>query len=160
MVRLAAMIAIAAGTVLAGCGSTSLVGPQPPPNKPVAPAATRYLAALGAAQSNLAAAERAIPRRPRTPAALARAIGQLQAAITHLSADLAAIRPPVSVAALHVRLVRIVRLYAGRLGHAAQVAGRPEGELSAVGLLTSATEQATREFPATVEQIDHILARR
>ncbi len=159
MVRIAAVIVTASSALLAGCGSTSLVRPQAPPDKTVARAATGYLAALGASQSRLAAAERAIARRPRTPAALARAIGQLQAAVGRLGADLAAIRPPASVASLHARLVGIVRLYAARLGHAARVAGRPEDELRAVSLLTSATEQATRGFPATVEQIDHMLAR-
>jgi hypothetical protein len=161
VVRQAAAIAIVAGVLLAGCGETSLIH-RTEPRGTAAPApqrTTRYLAALGASQSQLAAAERSIPRRPRTAAALARAIGQLHVAIQRLSVDLAAIRPPAPVAALHAELVGIARVYAAKLEHAARVAARPEGELVAVSRLSSATTQATRRFPATIDRIERTLVR-
>ena len=150
------MVAIASGVLFAGgCGAPTPIvsttgGAQTPP-------AQAYLSALSAAQAKLAAAERTIPRRPKTPAALAHAISLLQFAIGNLSDNLAAIHPPASVAALHARLVAVVRTYAARLGHATRVASRPQGELAAVSLLSSATGEATRGFSDTVARIERTL---
>jgi hypothetical protein len=155
LVRIATMLA--AGALLAGCGggaSSSIAGQSP---GPASPSAEAYVAALNAAQSKLAAAERAIPRRPKTPKALARAISLLQSAIRGLSDNLSSIHPPASVAALHAQLVAIVRTYAARLGHAARVASQPLDELAAANLLSSATNQATRDFTATVAKINQAL---
>lgn len=148
---------LAAGTLLAGCGggASSSIGAQS--IGPASPPAEAYVAGLNAAQSKLAAAERAIPRRPKTPKALAGAISQLQSAIRGLSDNLSSIHPPTSVAALHAQLVAIVRTYAARLGHAARVASQPLDELAAANLLSSATNQATRDFTATVAKINQAL---
>src|SRR5437868_14391667 len=48
------------------------------------PAAVAYLAALSREQAKLAAAERKIPRRPRTPTGLAHSIQLLRVAIVRL----------------------------------------------------------------------------
>jgi len=147
---------IAAGALLTGCGGGSTpTGTQA--SGPTSPSAEAYLSALSATQSKLAAAERAIPRGPKTPNALARAISLLQSAIGNLTDNLATIHPPASVAALHAQLVSVVRDYAARLGHAARVAGQAQGELAAVTLLSSATGQATHGFSATVAKIDQAL---
>lgn len=155
MVRIATMLA--AGTLLAGCGggASSSIGAQS--IGPASPPAEAYVAGLNAAQSKLAAAERAIPRRPKTPKALAGAISLLQSAIRGLSDNLSSIHPPTSVAALHAQLVAIVRTYAARLGHAARVASQPFDELAAARLLSSATDEATQDFTATVAKINQAL---
>ncbi len=157
MIRIAAMATIASGALLAGCGGggSSPTGAQS--IGPASPPAEAYVASLNAAQSKLAAAERAIPRRPKTAKALAGAISLLQSAIRGLSDNLSAIHPPASVAALHAQLVAIVRTYAARLGHAARVASQPFHELAAAKLLSSATNQATRDFSATVAKINRAL---
>ena len=73
------------------------------------PAAVAYLAALSREQAKLAAAERKIPRRPRTPAGLAHSIQLLRVAIVQLGQDLQAISPPPEVASQHAQLVSIMR---------------------------------------------------
>ncbi len=155
MVRIAAVIV--AGALLTGCGGGTSVRTGTQTSGPTSPPAAAYLSALGAAQSKLAAAERAIPRQPKTPKALAGAISLLHSAIRGLSDNLAAIHPPASVAALHAQLVAIVRAYAANVGRAAHVASRPQDELAAVTLLSSATGDATRGFSATVAKIDQAL---
>jgi hypothetical protein len=150
------MVAIASGALLAsGCGGptptvSTTGGIQTPP-------AQAYLSALSAAQARLAAAERAIPRRPKTPRALAHAISLLRSAVRSLGANLAAIHPPASVAGLHRQLVARVDAYAAKLSDAVRAAARPGGELTAADLLSSATGQATREFSTTVAKIDQAL---
>ena len=155
--RIAAMVAIASGALFAGCGGATSVPTGTPTTGPAPPPAEAYLASLSAAQARLAAAERAIPRRPKTPRALAGAISLLQSAVRGLSDNLSSIHPPASVAALHAQLGAIVRAYAAKLGHAARVASRPSDELTAVNLLSSATGEATRDFTATVAKIDRTL---
>jgi hypothetical protein len=143
--------------LIAGCGGTSLLTGTESTNTQ-ATTSSGYLAALSAEQAKLASAERGIPRRPRTPAALAHAIALLHSAIQRLALDLAAIHPPASVTHLHERLVRLASSYASRLAHAARVAGRPGGELEAANELTAATNQAIRAFTTTTARIDQILA--
>jgi hypothetical protein len=157
VVRIAAMVAIASGLLLAsGCGGGSTSARTQSSAAEPAPAHA-YLSALSAAQSRLAASERAIPRRPKTPRALARAISLLQSAIRGLGTNLAAIHPPASVAALHAQLVAHVNAYAARLTAAARTAARPGGELKAANLLSSATDEATRDFGTTLARIDQAL---
>lgn len=158
MVRIAAMLA--AGALLSGCGGGHSVPTGTQTSGPASPPAEAYLSELSAAQAKLAAAERAIPRRPKTPKALAGAISLLQSAIRGLSNSLSSIHPPASVAALHAQLLAIVRAYAAKLGQAARVASRPPDELTAVNLLSSATGAATRDFTATVAKIDQALGAR
>jgi hypothetical protein len=154
VLRIAAVIA--AATILAGCGGGSKpAGTQA--SGPTSPPAKAYLSALSAAQSKLAASERAIPRQPRTPKALARAISLLQSAVRGLGINLAAIHPPASVATLHATLVAAVVAYAARLSNAARIAARPSGDVRAANLLSLATGQATRSFSATVAKIDQAL---
>jgi hypothetical protein len=116
-----------------------------------------YLARLGDAQARLAAAERSIPRRARTASAFSRASLQLAAAVLRLSRDLRQLTPPRSVAVAHARLVAIMNTYAGRLLHASRAALRPGGELGAAKLLLDSTGAASRNFTATVSQINHQL---
>jgi hypothetical protein len=151
------MVAIASGALLAsGCGGGSSSG-QTQSSTPESSRAQAYLSALSTAQSKLAASERAIPRRPKTPKALARAISLLHSAVRGLGINLAAIHPPASVAALHAQLVADVNAYAARLTDAARMAPRPGGELRAANLLSSATVEATRDFGTTVAKIDRAL---
>jgi hypothetical protein len=160
-------LAVAACIGLGGCGSTALLtGTRPAaPSRPGsseaadAVAANAYMRSLGIAQARLGASERAIPRRPRTQRDLVRAIGLLKRAIRRLSNDLEVIGPPEAIRGLHAQLVGIVGLYASSLAHAARVAARPSGELSAARLLSSATTRASENFSATVARIDRTLAR-
>jgi hypothetical protein len=137
------------GTTTTGTPTTTTSAPSP--------AALAYLAALSREQAKLAAAERKIPRRVRTPAGLARSIRLLRAAILRLENDLKAISPPASVASQHVKLVSIMRAYADRLDAAARTAGRPEGQLRAANMLISATTTASSAFSSTVSQISSAL---
>src|SRR5690242_17195847 len=121
------------------------------------PAAVAYLAALGREQARLAAAERKIPRRPRTPAGLARSIRLLRAAIVQLGHDLQGISPPSEVASQHAQLVSIMRTYAARLDAAASTAVKPGGQLRAANMLISATTAASSAFSSTVSQISAAL---
>ncbi|HET7050061.1 MAG TPA: hypothetical protein VFI54_17485 [Solirubrobacteraceae bacterium] len=121
------------------------------------PAAVAYLAALSREQAKLAAAERKIPRRPRTPAGLARSIQLLRAAIVRLGHDLQAISPPVQVASQHAQLVSIMQTYADRLAAAAGTAVKPGGQLRAANMLISATTAASQAFSSTVSQISSAL---
>jgi hypothetical protein len=121
------------------------------------PEAEAYLQSLSREQAKLAAAERAIPRGARTPAALARSIRLLQRAIGRLAGDLQAITPPAQVAPAHAQLVSIVRAYAVALGAAARLAVTPRGELRAANMLISATTTASQAFGSTVTQINAAL---
>jgi hypothetical protein len=85
---------------------------------------------------------------------LSRSIALLAGAIRGLAADLSAIRPPRAVAALHTRLIAIVRWYGSRLDRAAALAGRPGGELRAANALLNATTTASNGFTATVASIN------
>lgn len=116
-----------------------------------------YLAQLGTEQTKLANAEQAIPTNPRTPAALARSVDLLDAAVRRLADGLAAIKPPATVASDHARLIAIMRGYAAQLNQAARIAVGPGGERRAGALLISATEQASRSFTATIDKIDSTL---
>ncbi len=157
MGRIVAVIAVVASSALvAGCGGTGMLNSGSATTAP--PLSNgEYLARLGDAQSRLSAAEREIPRRAATPAALSRAIFKLAQAIRRLARDLAALRPPHSVTAAHGRLVSIVNTYAGRLESAARVAILPRGELTAARLLLDSTNAASRDFSRTVSEIDQRL---
>jgi len=147
---------IAVAMILAGCGGDSKpAGTQP--GAAGSPPARAYLSALSAAQSKLAASERAIPRQPRTSKALARAISLLQSAVRGLGINLAAIHPPSSVARLHAQLVADVLAYAAKLTTTARGASEAGHELAAVNLLSSATGEATIDFNKTVAKIDRTL---
>ena len=121
------------------------------------PAAVAYLAALNHEQARLAAAERKIPRGPRTPAGLAHSIQLLRAAIVRLGHDLQRISPPPDVASQHAQLVSIMQTYADRLGAAASTAVKPGGQLRAANMLISATTAASSAFSSTVSQISSAL---
>jgi hypothetical protein len=162
MVRIAGVIALATGgAALAGCSSSSLVshstatertptsiGSTSPESR------TAYLAALSAEQGKLASAERNLPPRTGSPAALSRAIALLASAIGRLAGGLAAIRPPASVASAHAQLVGIVRSYASQLARAARRAREPGAEVGAAKMLVAATNAASAAFSATVAKID------
>jgi hypothetical protein len=143
-----------------GCGGTSqLPGARSTSTPAVTAAADPYLSELNAEQAKLAAAERRIPTRPRTPAALSRSIGLLQAAIAQLGNDLETIRPPAAVASYHAQLVFTVNAYAAQLARVAATAARPDGELRAANMLLSSTNAASARFSATVAKIDAVLKR-
>jgi hypothetical protein len=137
------------GTSTTGTSTTTTTAPSP--------AALAYLAALSREQAKLAAAERKIPRRPRTPAGLAHSIQLLRAAIVRLGGDLQAISPPSSVASQHAQLVSIMRAYADQLDTAARTATTPRGQLRAANMLISATAAASSQFSSTVNQISSAL---
>jgi hypothetical protein len=137
------------GTTSTGTQTTTTAAPSP--------AALAYLAALSREQARLAAAERKIPRRPRTPAGLAHSIGLLRVAIVRLGRDLQAISPPQAVAAQHAQLVSVMRTYADRLDAAAHTASKPGGQLRAAKMLISATAAASSAFSSTVGQISSAL---
>jgi hypothetical protein len=175
MARALGLIAVAASSAaLTGCAGTTLLAnrdhagqtssratstaPATSTGTPTtSPEAEAYLQSLSREQAKLAAAERAIPRRARTPAALARSIRLLQRAIVQLAGDLQAITPPGQVAPAHAQLVSIVRAYAVALGAAARLAVRPGGELRAANMLISATTTASQAFSSTVTQINAAL---
>ena len=123
------------GTSTSGTSTTTTTAPSP--------AALAYLAALSREQAKLAAAERKIPRRPRTPAGLAHSIRLLRAAIVRLGQDLQAISPPAQVASQHAQLVSIMRTYADRLAAAAGTAAKPGGQLRTANMLIRATTATT-----------------
>ncbi len=159
----ACLIAVAAiGLLITGCAGTSrLLGkPNPAPTpRPKTQAGRTYLQQLSAEQAKLGQAERAIPRRARTPAALSRSIALLAGAIGELAKGLSAIHPPVQVAGLHARLVRIVRAYFRRLSSAARTARTRAGELRAANMLATATQTATDAFTVTFARITARLAK-
>jgi hypothetical protein len=175
MARALSLILIAvSGASLTGCARTTLLinrntqttatattgtttGTPTTTTASPSPAALAYLAALSSEQAKLAAAERKIPRRPRTPAALAHSIRLLRAAIVRLQQDLQAISPPSSVASQHAQLVSIMGAYADRLGAAARTAATPGGQLRAANMLISATATASSAFSSTVSQISSVL---
>ncbi len=157
----AGLIAVAASGLLAtGCAGTSrLLGHGTPTPAPKTQAGRTYLQELSAEQAQLAQAEKAIPKRARTPAALSRSIALLAGAIDALAKGLSAIHPPEPVAGLHARLVRVVRGYLGRLTAAARDARTRAGELRAANALATATQSATSAFTATFSEITARLAR-
>jgi hypothetical protein len=137
------------GTITSGTPTTTTTAPGA--------AAVAYLAALSREQAKLAAAERKIPRRPRTPAGLAHSIRLLRSAIVRLGGDLQAISPPSSVASQHAQLVSIMRAYAAQLDTAARTATTPRGQLRAANMLISATVAASSQFSSTVKRISTAL---
>ena len=130
-----------ASALLVGCGSGG--GPE----------GDRYLSALAAEQHKLGGAEQQIPRHPRTGADLAKSIALLHVAIQRLANDLAQIRPPRSVLALHEQLVAVARSYAQRLGEIERTAGRRDGLAAAADQLNSSTRQASSAFAQTTQRI-------
>jgi hypothetical protein len=137
--------------------STSTTGTSTTTTTTPSPAAVAYLAALSREQARLAAAERKIPRRPRTPGGLAHSIQLLRAAIVRLGQDLRGTSPPADVASQHAQLVSIMQTYADRLGAAASTAAKPGGQLRAANMLISATTAASSAFSSTVSQISSAL---
>ena len=170
MTRTVSLLVVAVtATALTGCARTTLLinhdagsqttttsttpGASTTTTSAPSPAAVAYLAALSQEQAKLAAAERRIPRRPRTPAGLAHSIQLLRAAIVRLGGDLQAISPPSSVASQHAQLVSIMRAYANQLDTAARTATTPRGRLRAANMLISGTAAASSQFSSTVNQI-------
>ncbi len=157
-VGLAAMLAVTL-PLLAGCvGTSRLLHRSVAAKPPRTHAGAVYVARLSRLQASLAAAEARLPRRPRTPAQLARATALLAGAIGRLAAGLEAIAPPRSVAVLHRRLVAITRVYHGRLVSLARRAGRPADEVAAANALVRATAAASTGFTDTLAQIRAKLA--
>ncbi len=151
MLRIACALGCAVACLLAGCGgggghtgsrSTTSSGP-----------ASGYLSTLAIEQQRLAAAERAIPTHPRTPAELSRSVRLLARAVSKLGDDLSATNPPAAVRPAHLHLVAIARAYAGSLSAVAQQATRPGRESAAASALVSATNTASSSFTATVAEI-------
>jgi hypothetical protein len=161
MTRTALILASLAGIWMfaSACGGTGLLGPASRATTAASRGPSAYLGLLAAEQSKLAAAERQIPRRARTPAQFSKAISQLAAAVRTLARDLEAIRPPASVSSAHAQLIAIVRAYASALADAARRAAHVGGELAAARTLLSATGAASRAFGATVTRIERVLAR-
>jgi hypothetical protein len=169
--RTLGLVALAASAAaLCGCAGTTLSGDrtaQPAassaPATTAAPTSRRersaYLHALSREQARLGAAERAIARRPRTPAQLSRSIRLLASAIRRLGRDLAAITPPAGVRSEHARLAAIVRAYEVALERAARVALRPRGRPRGGDMLISATTAASSAFASTVAAIEASLRR-
>jgi hypothetical protein len=168
------IVVVVSATALTGCARTTLLinhdegsktssttgtSTTGTPTTATAPstAAVAYLAALSREQAKLAAAERKIPRRPRTPAGLAHSIQLLRVAIVRLGQDLRAISPPPEVASQHAQLVSIMQTYADRLAVAAGTAVKPGGQLRAANMLISATTAASSAFSSTVCQISSAL---
>lgn len=141
---------LAVMVALASCNSDTHMQPA---------TAQAYLQELSGEQIKLAAAERRIPRRVSSPAALARAISMLAGAVQRLERDLAAITPPAPVRTLHARLVSISRAYALELRRAAHRARRPRDEPAAAQELSSATHSASGAFSGTVASITFKLRR-
>ena len=126
MARALGLIAVAASSAaLTGCAGTTLLANRghaaqtssmPTEHRSgdwhrhatTSPEAEAYLQSLSREQAKLAAAERAIPRGARTPAALARSIRLLARAIVRLAGDLQAITPPAQVASA-ARAARVDR---------------------------------------------------
>jgi hypothetical protein len=138
---------IAAAATIAGCGGGGQTATS-------SASASRYLSTLALEQRGLAAAERAIPVNPRTPAALARSIRLLARAVGKLGDDLSATDPPAAVRPAHGRLVAIVRSYVRSLSAAAQEATRPGRESAAASALVSSTSTASSSFTRTVSEIN------
>ncbi len=174
MGRIAGLIALAAGTLavmltvvlvlaLTGSGGGSTTPALTGPGGHGATARTDpvavYLARLDAEQAKLAAAERTIPVRPRTPAAFSRSIGLLAAAVGRLGRDLATIDPPAAVAADHRRLVSIVARYAAGLRAAAGRSRTRAGEVRAAARIVSATSSASAAFSVAIARIHTTLGR-
>jgi hypothetical protein len=141
---------IASVATIAGCGGSGHSATR-------SASASRYLATLALEQRGLAAAERAIPVNPRTPAALARSIRLLARAVGRLGDDLSATAPPAAVRPAHGRLVAIARSYAASLSAAAQEATRPGRESAAASALVSSTNTASSSFTRTVSEINATL---
>lgn len=154
----AAALALAV-LLLAGCAGTSrlLHGPAAP-KPPRTHKGAVYVQRLASAQASLTAAEARLPRRPQTPAQLARATALLAAAIGRLASRLQAIAPPRSVAVLHRRLVAITRAYHGQLVTLARRARDPAGEVAAANAMVRATDAASAGFTTTLAQIRRTLA--
>ena len=133
---------VIAAAVLAGCGS-----------------AGKGSSGGGPAPAISASAERSIPARPRTPAALARSIGLLAKAVTKLGDDLGKTVPPAAVRQAHQRLVAIARGYAAALAAAAREAKRPGRESAAASALVASTNAASSSFTRTVGAIHRTLKR-
>jgi hypothetical protein len=154
------MIALILGCgVFAGCGGASLLSGSRAAPSTTTVTSGAYMSQLSAAQAKLAAAERTIPRRPKTPAALTSSITLLASAVRRLGSDLSSIRAPDSVATLHARLVSIVAAYATQLALAARVSSSQGGELQAGKTLIASTDEASRAFSATVGQIESMLGK-
>ena len=122
-------------------------------------AAEMYLSLLAVEQGKLAAAERTLPLRPKTPAALSRSIGALAGAIGRFADGLAAIKPPPGVAPLHRVLVAVARTYHDQLDEIALRARRPAGEVAAANALAADTSAASAAFTATIVKIHARLVR-
>jgi hypothetical protein len=147
------VIAVAAGgAILLGCGSSS-------PPRPSGATVDAYLEGLTTEQVKLAAAERRIPHKARSPAALSRSISLLARAVGQLARDLQMIRPPALVSSLHAQLVSIARRYYRQLRAAARRARGAGGEQRAGAELIAATGAASRSFAATSTSINRALGR-
>jgi hypothetical protein len=150
------IVIAATGALLGSCVGCGHAGSLPGAG---GAAERAYLVRLSAEQAKLAAAERRLPTRPRTPAALSRSITLLGAAIRRLAEDLRAIHPPASVATLHLRLTSIVRGYSLQLIALAREARVPGREISASRALVAATDQASRAFAAISQEINSRIKR-
>jgi hypothetical protein len=152
-------VALAAALLgLAGCSSLRLLHHRSS-ERPKSPADQIYLAKLSSEQARLAADERRLPLHPKTRGALVHSIRSLAGTIHHFAGGLAAITPPVPVAALHRRLVEIARRYAGQLAAIARRAGRPAAEIAAANALAADTSATSDAFTATFAKIQARLVR-
>jgi hypothetical protein len=150
-------LALLAAILLAGCAGTSELLHRPPPPKTHAGAI--YLQRLGTLQGSLAAIERTVPRRPHTPAQLARSVSTLARAMGGLAAGLRGVKPPSPVRAPHIRLIAIARAYQRQLIALVPQLRDPVSEVSAADALARATEAASSAFAATSAEIRRRLAK-
>ncbi len=167
-----AAAAVAVAVALGGCGGTSrvLIRSSPPPTTtttiagettttvtttttPAGPSPSKYVRELRSEEQTLAAAERSIPTRARTPQQLAHSATLLAVAVSRLAQGLATVRPPAKVAADHAHLVAVARSYASQLRIAASMATRRGKQASAGALLISATNTASTQFGTTLTKI-------
>jgi hypothetical protein len=147
-------IAVATAVLLTGCSGLGLLrhgGSYG--GRPQSHAAQVYLSLLAVEQGKLAAAERTLPLRPKTPEALSRSIGALARAIQRFAGGLATITPPAGVARLHRRLVAVARAYHDQLAQLSRRARRPAGEVAAANALAADTSAASTAFTATIVKI-------
>ena len=150
--RAAIAILAASALCVAGCGGKSVS------HTTTADLAKQYVSQVNGAERSLAAAVQRIAPGA-TPRVWARSVRSMRAAVSRLGDDLAAIKPPGSVAGAHRQLVATVRQLADKLGAAARQGSSAAGLPKAKSLLSSAFSASSTAFTATIAQINAALPR-
>jgi hypothetical protein len=150
---LAFVIAAATSTaLLAGCG-----GSDNRTTTSSAVDAKHYVAEVNGAQQRLVSAARTIPAGNATASAWSRSLTALRSVVSKLGDDLAAIRPPASVAGVHAQLVAIVRGYAAKIDAVAGTGRDPSRLPQAKADLIAATSATATPFTASISKINSVL---